>query len=423
MLGVTHQKIYISLVAVVILLAGSFPGASQAKKKKQQPPLEHVVCGQLIDHDIRLANSLVDCPGDGLVVDSPNVLIDLNDHRIDGTSAEGSIGVVTAGPIGRIKVMNGVISDFESGITLSGGERYKLKNLVVTDNSLGARLDGVGAAILRSWFGNNGTALEVNSDHARIESNMIIDNADGGIDLPGVKPFVSRNTIANNGDVGISIGGAGAEIVHNTVLHHDLDALKLDSGSLGATVEGNEFAYVPRAIRLNESSDNEITDNFCYEVDTGISLTDSDGNTLSGNRVVGASESGIALAGTDNRLVSNDVSGGEATGIFVAGDENVLKRNRTHGNADNGIDVAGSFNILISNKAEMNGVNGIVSATSAIVLENNKANRNGLLGGPPGDDAGLGISVPSGSQSSGNKAVGNDDPAECEAADVDCHVP
>ena len=86
------------------------------------------------------------------------------------------------------------------------------------------------------------------------------------------------------------------------------------------------------------------------------------------------------------------------------------------GERRNGILVfGGSNNVLVGNTTHENGRHGIESESSAITLKKSKANGNGFLGGGVGDDVGLGISVPPGATSSGNKALGNDDPNECEA--------
>ena len=49
-----------------------------------------VSCGQTIVTSTKLANDLIDCPSNGIVIGANNVTLDLNGHVVDGDAADSS---------------------------------------------------------------------------------------------------------------------------------------------------------------------------------------------------------------------------------------------------------------------------------------------------------------------------------------------
>jgi parallel beta-helix repeat protein len=159
---------------------------------------------------------------------------------------------------------------------------------------------------------------------------------------------------------------------------------------------------------------------------SGLFIEGSSGNQFLSNEVR-TNDYGMEIFGSDHVVKGNVVEANRDNGIVIDGTPTgvLVKGNRSSGNDGNGIQVfgPGSDNLLVGNTTHENGGHGIDSESNALTLKKNKANGNGLLNGGPGDDQGLGISVPPGTLNSGNKALGNDDPNECEASDLGCHVP
>src|SRR4051812_21206586 len=65
-----------------VLAVGAFalttaPGAQAAK------PV-HVGCGETVTKDTKLANDLIDCPNEGIIIGADNITLDLNGHTVDG---------------------------------------------------------------------------------------------------------------------------------------------------------------------------------------------------------------------------------------------------------------------------------------------------------------------------------------------------
>jgi parallel beta-helix repeat protein len=404
-----------AVVCLATIAALGVVGADgvDARRRKPKLPSEQVFCGQTIDHSLRVANNLFDCPDDGLVIGAPNIIIDLAGHRIDGTGGSGDVGIDNTAGHGGVKVRNGVVTGFENGVRLAGAKGNVIAWLHMLDNAL------------------NGIRLELSSEDNTVKASTAAGNGFDGISLNGS----SGNTLRSNRALSNSTGfGVRSSSNSNT----------LESN----TAWGNDFGFSV------SSSDNVVLGNSASNNDTHgfFSSGSSDNNTFRGNSATGNGSIGFFLSSgpSDYTLKANTATGNAVGGIFLSSTSGTtLKANTAKGNGGNGIAIGaststtadgnlasgndadgisvagGSGNVLKNNKAHRNGSNGIASNTSALTLKDNRANGNGFLGGPPdADGMGLGIDVPADTTNSGNKAKDNDDPNECEAADVtSCHVP
>jgi parallel beta-helix repeat protein len=323
----------------VLVLACLVFGVPLAPVSAAGPPSERVTCGQPIDHNLRVANNLEDCPGHGLVVDAADIIIDLGGHRIDGTGGAGEYGVDNSAGHDGVLVRNGFVDGFDTAVFLSGAERNTLSRLQVSGC-------------------NTGIAL-----------------------LLGAGNKVAGNSASANG-AGIYLdSSAGNKLVRN----------KVTANSSGIVLLGPSDNTVIR--------DNQITGTSS----DGIFIGPSEGVVLRGNVTSANGANGIRLSGSartsirDGRSNANDLDGlSVAAATQTVAKDNVLSENGRHGLASDSADVK---------------------------LVGNVAKRNGFIGGGLGDDVGLGISVPTGTINSRNVARGNDDPNQCEAADVNCFVP
>ena len=77
-----------SLFAPCVLALALPAGAGE---RAPQLPARTVACGDTITESVRIANSLIDCPADGLIVGAPGIVIDLGGHRVDGAGTGNGI--------------------------------------------------------------------------------------------------------------------------------------------------------------------------------------------------------------------------------------------------------------------------------------------------------------------------------------------
>jgi parallel beta-helix repeat protein len=300
-------------------------------------PVRKVACGETITESVRIANSLFDCPADGLVVGAPGIVIDLGGHRLDGAGVEE--GVDNTAGHANVTIRNGILSGFGYGVWIKDAAGNVLTGLRVIGNNDGIELSGA-------------TGTEVRG-----------------------------NAVRGNG-LGIYMDDASND---NVIAAND--------------ASGNEFI----GIYLEQSTRNLFLGNTANA--NGTIGIDADANA-SGNLFRGNEANGNARSGFRSNDSSND---------------NAYRGNRAFGNQEHGFEIAGAGHVLQKNTASENGGHGIVSATGAVTLRSNVATRNGFANGAA-DGVGLGISVPSGAESAGNKASGNDDASECQAPDLECYV-
>jgi parallel beta-helix repeat protein len=297
---------------------------------------------------------------------------------------------------------------------------------------------------------------EVLTESLRVANNLRDCAGDGlVVGAPGLTIDLGEHRIdgvAAPGSVGIDNGAGhdGVQIRNGTVNQFETGVL-LENASSNVLTLLRIYDTAGAGVHLLGSTGNTLARNVVSATDVGIRLEAAsndnsvDANDVSGNRSDGIyAEACSGLAVTRNLLLGNGaygvenfgssgnayranvVRGNEIDGIILdsGSSDNLLKGNEASANDRSGIEVAGgSGNSLLGNRTHENGDHGILSDTSAVTLKKNRADRNGFQGGGPGDDVGLGISAPAGAIASGNKAAGNDDPNECEASDLSCHVP
>jgi parallel beta-helix repeat protein len=172
----------------------------------------------------------------------------------------------------------------------------------------------------------------------------------------------------------------------NTTIKIDSDGITLNGNGRTITGPGEGADYYSYGVIVREQTGvtvkNLKVDNFIQ----GISLIDSDNNTLARNNVSNNTAVGIFGNYSDNNtLARNNVSNNIVYGIVVFGSNNTLAHNTANFCLDSGdchgIDLVGSNNIIILNTANSNGLtatngHGIAASGSNNTLAYNTANNN-----------------------------------------------
>lgn len=262
----------------------------------------------------------------------------------------------------------------------------------------GHRIDG----------GNTASSIGIDNSTGRddvVIQNGVVSSFENGIVLQNA----SRNTVTGIRAYGNS--GAGIHLLSSS--ENEIRDNVVSGGGPGIVVE--------QASDENVLAGNDTSGNF----GDGIFIASSAGNVLTGNVAVANIVFGIDVMESPNTILRANVASGNTMGgvVIVAGSNNaVVAKNQASANDIEGIGIFSSSGTLTGNTAHENGVNGIDSDTDGVTLKKNKADGNGFQNGGPGDGMGLGIIAVAGVTSSGNKANGNDDPAQC-SSDLECHVP
>ncbi len=255
----------VGLLGVASLLPAS--GASAAV----------VQCGQFITVDTTLENDLLNCPGDGILIDGNNVTLNLGGHTVDGTGSGDGISIVGTADV---NVENGVVRDFANGVQISQTLRTTVEdvtvvasrggaigvvaseNTVIEDNTIRSGLTGISvlnsvttqiednyvasatAGIGVTTISSPGEGVPPNSSGVTIEGNRVIRSTSDGIRIgPAVEEAtVADNVAVRNGDDGIEVLSDGVTIEGNRAnsngdLGIEASAASVDGG--GNRARGN----------------------------------------------------------------------------------------------------------------------------------------------------------------------------------------
>ncbi len=212
-------------------------------------------CGQIVKEDVTLTSDL-DCgPGDGLIVGTSDITINLNGYSItssDETGSEdptmnydGSSGILVANADNVDISGLGEISGFDRGVTFMGSSAGQVADLQLANNDIGVLMPGsAGTEVSRNTITNNGIALiSDSSNEGVIAFNQVVANLEQGMLLLGSdNNVVAANNMFGNGDNGIylDIMSNGNTIDFNTVFGHEEADLNNDGGR-STNVNQNSF--------------------------------------------------------------------------------------------------------------------------------------------------------------------------------------
>ena len=382
------------------------------------PTPASISCGEVITRSTLVTNDLAECPGDGLVVGAPRIVVDLAGHTIDGVGL-GS-GILNDG-FADVTVRNGTVRDFDHGVELlSETEENLVEGLTLRENELTAieLFDArAGNAIRENTVEDNGggIALVSGTTGALVEDNVLTLNSGAALlvrDATGNR--LEDNDVVGGGDLGIGFERASG----NTLLDNDVSGtsdggIEVRDGSHANRVEDNDVSAAgDTGIMVDLSDRNELIGNSTQHMsDSGITLVSANDGVVRGNDLR-FSTGGLQMDGSSrNRVEANNASDSSGIGIELGGGSygNVVALNVASDNGATGIYVGDEAltdagNLVARNVASRNGADGIVLAKGGHVVLGNIARRN----------SGWGIHGALGTVDGGaNLASGNGQPGEC----------
>lgn len=379
-------------------------------------------CGQSVTTSVVLDADLLNCPGDGLVVGSGGITIDLAGHTLDGVglgagirnNGYDNVTLTNTGTPARVQ-------EFDHGIRLAPGTSGNtVESLTLQNNEFtGVELDNAdnnnrvrGNLIDRQ--SKRGIAITGGSSGNTITDNTVSDNQGEGVFVQNsADNRLEGNRITGSGDAGLILEGAGGNtLLTNTVGNSSDAAITLRLGSNDNLVQGNSTTQnSDAALIVSDSTGNRLLSNTLQGGgDSGIVLQASHDTTVTGNDV-SRNTGGIELSGSDNNLVrSNTANDTTGDGISLTQSSgNRLDLNEAHRNGSRGIHVdgeapTGQGNRLTGNTTNANNGDGIAVPKTVHTLQDNTARDNG----------GWGIITDTGNvDGGGNRAGGNSEAAQC----------
>src|SRR4051794_4297320 len=380
------RRAHALLTALALTVAGVAGTAAPAQAETG------LACGARISTDTVLDADLLDCPGNGLVIDADNITVDLNGHTVDGDAAEVAecaagpgrcdVGIANIAGHAGVRITGGSITDFSLGVAVMGAAENSLSRLTVSRSLVaGVELDEVtGSRVEHSTITRNALAPAgigginlVGSTDVAIEGNDIDQNGKLGIRAAtaSVRHSILGNRVTDNAEPGILLNGEENTVARNVFLRN----------GGGITFEGNRnrvlgnvVADVPwcgypgcgSAIQLVAGRDNRVSGNLVHGAPAGIDLESFEGSlagtVVSGNTVDKTRGTGIAV----------DVSHGDGTLVDTLLEHNVVTRG-----ADNGLSIENASTTLTGNVALGNAGLGIAAVTGVTDGGGNYAAANG----------------------------------------------
>ena len=290
-------------------------------------------CGDVITTNTTLDSDVGPCPGDGIIIASDGITLNLNRHRVFAANGEGDNAGIRLDGVTGVTVTNGIVEGFDAGVLVDEGSGNTIRRVGAQNN--------VNDAIAPPCLLGDGIALQDSSDNT-IDRNLVIGNGPfGGITLIGNSDnnVITSNKVQGNNLVG-GAGGCGNP-----------------NQDEGIRIEG------PGADD-NRVESNQVSDSLL----SGIGLhgyvcnppspTVPPGAPNTGNLVLRNDVSGTA--GTDIASGINFLQQGPATVVCPAFGTTV-ERNRTTGNEGDGIFVSANShdNQINYNQANDNGRDGV----------------------------------------------------------------
>jgi parallel beta-helix repeat protein len=362
-----------------------------------------VTCGQSITTSIRLANDLVDCPGDGLVIGAAHITLDLAGHSVTGVNAPGSEGIADDGHAGAA-VRNGTIADFLlNGIGLRDAPGSAVSHMTI--RTIGAGGEGIASAgvlvkdspntsVSDSTVMNDVVAFQsdgvdvLDSPHAVIARNQLTKNAwDGMFVYQSPSTSVVDNTFDGNQNQGIEVnrgsddallaGNHAADNVSNGLVVGAISDARIQDNRLTRNGQAGLFMFD----LLNSQVSNNQAHGNGYGIDLEGGQNGSTGNTITTNNTSRNLFVGLLVEnGADHNLVAGDVSNanqgstGNGGGILLfSALDNTVRGNVTNLNISVGIGVFennpgdSTGNVVADNVANANGFHGIYAAAAGTV--------------------------------------------------------
>jgi parallel beta-helix repeat protein len=241
------------------------------------------------------------------------VRIDLNGHRVEGARFNHFIGIDDSGGFDRVRIVDGQISRFETGVLLASSEHSK-----VADNTI---------------TGGDGPGINLTGS----SDNRVLDNS------------------VESGHAGLSLTDSHDNVVRDNSLLGD-PALSITT-SHENRFRDNAFTGGGHGVWVRLSNDNLFAHNSASSrTFPGFELISGSGNELNRNTVSHSGESGIVVyaAAQSTWLERNTADGNSFDGILVNSPSTVLRRNSASNNGSLGINAVDGVTDAGGNRASGN---------------------------------------------------------------------
>lgn len=232
---------------------------------------------------------------DGIRIEVNNVTIDLNGFSLSGTGGTGR-GIYSAQPISGVTLLNGFISGWRHGVTLSNCDRTRAKDLTVATNSIDGLVVGASAVVVDCIVRDNGGNGIVLASDGVVQRCVARSNTGHGFST-GLGAVVTDSTARQNGANGFNLGGDST--IQRCVARTNI---------------GNGISVTSDSLVLGNAAHNNGAG---AGQGAGINVTDV-GCRIEGNET-NSNDRGIHVQSLGNLIIRNSARGNAPNYQFIAG--------------------------------------------------------------------------------------------------------
>ena len=306
-----------------------------------------VACGGNISTSCQLNQSLTGCTGNGLVIDTSNVVLDCAGYSIVGDNSGIDAGVNIAS-VNNVTVKNCNISFFATWGVLADGDNNTIDNNIIINASTGivtthSDNNFINNQIFRSSLGTTrGIYLNNGAGNNNLINNTIYHYLYGvQMASSSNNNLLANNTIYNNTDGIYMVSSNINTIYHNNIYENNQYEVNSDAAiNLSYNNEGNYWgrSSCPYFIAGTDSNNVNVTDSYPYASFNGWLTGDPAvccGDTITSDttltyNLTGCSGNGlnIVAAGVTLDCDGYAISGtGSGYGINISNADNVTVKN------------------------------------------------------------------------------------------------
>src|SRR5918996_6003540 len=223
------------------------PQAQAAQPNQTQPSqpqqVSNAACGQVVSGVVNLTANL-NCSGDGIIINSPNTVINMNGFSITGPGQDSSkVGIMVPNVDNVVVNGPGSISNFQAGVLLTGANGFKINSVILSNNQIGTFMTGAENAQVQQNIiqGNSIGVASHSSTGAAMDSNLMNGNLLAGITFVNTQQSsVGMNNIVGSQN-GVFLDGqsAGNALSANNVLENIIDIN--NANGLPTNINANQF--------------------------------------------------------------------------------------------------------------------------------------------------------------------------------------
>jgi nitrous oxidase accessory protein NosD len=181
---VATTPVLVILITLGALTIGTAIPAAAQQNGTQGASSTSAACGQVVSGEVNLTANL-NCSGDGIIVGSPNTVINMNGFSITGPGQDSSKVGIMVPHVSNVAVHGpGLVRNFQAGALLTGADGFTMESVIVSDNEIGTFMTG--------------------AENAKVEQNILERNSIGVASHSSTATTINANLMAANLLAGIT---------------------------------------------------------------------------------------------------------------------------------------------------------------------------------------------------------------------------